>query len=392
MTSTARATTGRQAQRQDDSEYRVIDLRRFIVALWKRRYFVAGWALGGMLLAYGSAWLIHPQYDATVRMMPPTPKSMGLSLSLLTGGHNSGDQYLGLLKSRTVTDDVIAHQHLSDYFHTKKPSALRKALDGMVKISVDKDQFVTVRVRAKEPETALRIANEFPAALYRLSDAMAFSSAEHQLHYFEGPLEEEKDRLAQAEDALTIAQQKTGMIEPESQVRLGVGAIAGLRQQLMSRQQQLAGLETGRTSENPQVVFLKSEIDRLEGQIHTLESQTGGGGTPAISAKMPGLALEVLRKERDVKYHETLFELLSKQYEGTKIDEAYASPMELVDKAVFPDEKSWPPRKWFALAGLMLGAIVGAGYVVLKQLELRRRIRGYLEQGDAEAMAGMLNG
>jgi uncharacterized protein involved in exopolysaccharide biosynthesis len=360
-----------------DPEYKVIDLRRFIYQLWKRRYFVLWWAIGGMLVVYGASWLIHPQYDAEVRLMPPTPKQQGLSLLLPT--KNPGDQYLGLISSRTVADDVIAHQHLAEYFHTTRPSALRKLLDGMAKITVDKNQFVTVRVRAPEPETAVRIANEFPAALYRLNDAITLSEAEHQLRYFEGPLEEEKNQLYEAEDEMKVAQQKTGMVQPETQVRLGVGAIADLRQQLATREEQLAGMETGRTSENPQVVTLKSQIASLNTQIHTLETQTGGAGTTAAQAKMPELALEVLRKQREVQYHETLFEILSKQYENAKIDEAYSPPVELVDKAVLPDVKSWPPRKLFALVGLVLGGLMGFSAVALNVLQLRRRFQAALK-------------
>jgi capsule polysaccharide export protein KpsE/RkpR len=243
----------------------------------------------------------------------------------------------------------------------------------MAKITVDKDQFVTVRVRAKEPETSLRIANEFPAALYRLTDAVTYSEAEHQLRYFEGPLEEEKNELNKAEDELKQAQQRTGMMQPETQARLGAGAIADLKQQLAAREEQLAGLETGRTSENPQVVTLKSQIASLNAQIRSLEAQTGGAGTTAEQAKMPELALDVMRKQREVQYHETLFGILSKQYENAKVDEAYSPPVELVDRAVLPDEKSWPPRKLFALAGLVIGALVGLLIVILKTLQLRRR-------------------
>jgi uncharacterized protein involved in exopolysaccharide biosynthesis len=360
-----------RAMNADESEYQVIDLRRFVYRLWRRRYFIVWCAIAGMLLAYGFSWTIHPEYDATVRLMPPTPKQEGLSLLLPT--KNPGDQYLGEISSRTVADDVIAHQHLAEYFHTTRPSELRKRLSAMAKISVDKDQFVTVRVRAREPETALRVANEFPAALYRLTDAVTLSEAEHQLRYFEGPLEEEKNKLYEAEDELKIAQQKTGMVQPETQVRLGVGAIADLKQQVAARQEQLAGLETGRTSENPQVVTLKSQIASLDAQIHTLEAQTGGAGTTAAQAKMPELALQVVRAQREVQYHETLFEILSKQYENAKIDEAYSPPVELVDKAVLPDVKSWPPRKLFALGGLIAGAFLGFVIVGLRTFEPRRR-------------------
>ncbi|HEY4009394.1 MAG TPA: Wzz/FepE/Etk N-terminal domain-containing protein [Acidobacteriaceae bacterium] len=370
------SVTDDNALRGDDSEYREVNLSRMILSLWTRRYFILRCALAGMLLVYGMSWLITPKYDAEVELMPPTPKQTGLSLLIPT--RNAGDQYLGEVNSRTVTDDVIAHQHLADYFHTTRPSALRRALRGMVKIEVDKNQFVTVRVRAKEPDTALRIANEFPAALYRLNDAITLSEAEHQLRYFEAPLEDEKNQLAQAEDALRAAEQQTGMVQPETQVRLGVSAIADLKQQLATREELLAGLETGRTSENPQVVTLQSQIASLETQIARLQAQTGGTAAAANAAKLPALAMEVARRERDVKFHEALFEILSKQYENAKVDEAYSPPVELVDRAVLPDEKSWPPRKLFALGGLLLGALAGALIVELQRIKLRSRIRTFL--------------
>ncbi|HEV2578648.1 MAG TPA: Wzz/FepE/Etk N-terminal domain-containing protein [Acidobacteriaceae bacterium] len=378
MTSRARTATHNDVVSAEDPEYRVIDLRRFVVSIWKRRYFIVGCAIAGALLAYGAAWLMHPKYDATVRLMPPTPK--GQTLSLVMPTRNPGDQYMGLISSRTVADDVIAHQHLQDYFHTTKPSELRRRLSGMAKISVDKDQFVTVTVRAPEPETALRIANEFPAALYRLNDQITRSEAEHQLRYFEDPLEDEKEKLAQAEEDLKVAQQKTGMLQPEAQVRLGVSAIAELRQQLAQRQEQLAGLETGRTSENPQVVTLRSQIGSLQDQIHRMEVQTGGTGTAPGAAKLPAVAMEVAEKEREVQYHETLFEILSKQYENAKIDEAYSPPVELVDSAVLPDEKSWPSRRLFALIGFVLGGLIGFALMAAKATDLRRRVHRALNE------------
>ncbi len=292
------------AQLSSDAEYRFIDLRGFIFLLWLRRYAILAIALAGMLLAGLVAFVIHPSYDATVRLMPPAPKES--SLASLFPTRNAGDIYLGLISSRTVADDVIEHQHLAEYFHINKPSQLRRILSSMAKINVDKDQFVTVTVRAKEPETAVRIANEFPAALYRLNHEVAISEAVHRWEYFEGPLEQEKNKLAEAEEELKQAQQKTGMVLPDAQVRLGVSAIADLKQQIAGREEQLAALQTGSTDQNPQIIQLKSQIASLYGQVHRLEEQTGGAGTSPAMAKLPELTLEVERKTREVKFHETL--------------------------------------------------------------------------------------
>lgn len=372
-------------QLQTAPEYRVINLQKYLFLLWRRKYTVLLCALGGLVIASAIAFAMHPKYDATVRMMPPSPQPNSLSMLLPT--RNAGDQYLGLAKSRTVADDVIARQHLAEYFHTTKPSRLRQLLASMSEIKVDKDQFVTVTVRAKEPETAMRIANEYPAALYRLNDAMTLTGEEHQLKFFEAPLEQEKDKLGEAEEELKEAQQKTGMLLPEAQARLGVGAIADLKQLLAARQEQLAALETGRTNENPQVVTLRSQIGSLNQQIHQLEAQTGGAGTTPAAAKLPEQALEVERKQREVTYHETLFELLSKQYESARLDQAYSPPVELVDSAVLPDQKSWPPRKLFALVGLLAGALFGVVYVLLASMHLSQRVSRALREGEAAARA-----
>jgi tyrosine-protein kinase Etk/Wzc len=93
--------------------------------------------------------------------------------------------------------------------------------------------------------------------------------------------------------------------------------------------------------------------------------------------------MEVASRERDVKYHEALFEILSKQYENAKVDEAYSPPVELVDPAVFPDEKSWPPKKWFAIGGLFLGGLFGICRIVVREMRLRERLRRFLLEADS---------
>jgi tyrosine-protein kinase Etk/Wzc len=366
---------------QLDSEYRTIDLRDFVLLLWQKKNIVFGFCLGGALVGAAAALIIHPGYDAYVRLMPPSSKEPSLSLLLPT--KNTGDLSRGLISSRTVADDVIEHQHLAEYFHTTRPSALRRALDGMVTISVDKDQFVTVKVRAKEPDTAVRIANEYPEALYRLNHSVALSEAGHRWEFFEGPLEQEKNNLAKADEELKRAQQRTGMVMPSAQIQLGVSAIAELKQQVTQREEQLAVLRIGTTDENPDVVRLKSQIASLNGQIHRLEEQTGGKGGDTSPANLPELTLEVERKTREVKFHETLFQILSRQYENARVDQTYAPPIELVDRAVLPDEKSWPPRKLFFLAGFVLGGLLGVSYIGLLSADILGRMKQAMQKDQA---------
>jgi tyrosine-protein kinase Etk/Wzc len=242
-------------------------------------------------------------------------------------------------------------------------------------IKVDKDQFITVTVRATEPETAMRIANEYIDALYRLDHSIAIAAAEHRWEYFEGPLEQEKNKLAAAEEDLKRAQQTTGIVLPDAQVRVGVTALAQLKQEIASREVQLAALRMGSTEGNPRVLQLKSEIANLNFQVARMQAETGGGAAAGARANLPEQALEVQRKAREVKFHETLFEILSRQYENAKVDQSYTPPIEVVDRAVLPDEKSWPPRKMIVILGFIGGGLLGLILVILRVADVTGRWR-----------------
>jgi tyrosine-protein kinase Etk/Wzc len=93
------------------------------------------------------------------------------------------------------------------------------------------------------------------------------------------------------------------------------------------RQVQLAALRDSATEENPDVIRLHSEIDDLQGQLARM--QKGSGTQPTMSiptSKVPEVELEYVRKEREVKYHEALFDMLSRQYEAARLDEARDAP------------------------------------------------------------------
>jgi tyrosine-protein kinase Etk/Wzc len=369
-------------------EYRTVDLARYLRAIIRRKKLILIFALAGLALGGILAFIIGPRYDATVRFLPPEQKDTMSALmpmsGLLGGGKGQGDHYLALVKSEAVADDVIEHQHLMQYFKVKKLSDARRQLTSISKIETDKDQMVSVRVRAKEPQTAMNIANEYLAALYRLSNELAISEAQHHWEFYEIPLEQEKNRLAQAEEELKVAQQKTGVVLPEAEARAGVTTIAEIKGQIASREEQLAGLRAGGTEQNPRVIQLKSQIAGLYEQIDLLQKQTGGHGVNGNPDQLPALAMEVERKAREVKFHETLFGILSKQYENARVDQSYTPNIELVDRATFPDEKSFPPRKIFMLGGLLFGALVGVCYVCLKAAELSRRLTEFLAETEYE--------
>jgi len=77
--------------------------------------------------------------------------------------------------------------------------------------------------------------------------------------------------------------------------------------------------------------------------------------------KVPEAGLAYLRKVRDVKYNETIFEILARQFEIAKLDEAkQGAVVQVVDVAVPPDWRSSPHRTLIVLVGTALGLLLGA--------------------------------
>jgi uncharacterized protein involved in exopolysaccharide biosynthesis len=70
-----------------------------------------------------------------------------------------------------------------------------------------------------------------------------------------------------------------------------------------------------------------------------------------------------------------MFELLAKQYEAARLDEARtAAVIQVVDPAIEPDSKSGPPRAWIFALITMSGLLAGAGYAVSSEMMLRIRL------------------
>jgi capsule polysaccharide export protein KpsE/RkpR len=271
--------------------------------------------------------------------------------------------YIGILGSRTVADDLIKKFDLAKVYKTKKLSQTERALKSRSKFVSGKDTIISIDVEDHDPQRAANLANAYLAALGQVNDRIAITEGSQKRLFFEKQLEKEKDALADAEVDLARSQEKTGMIQPVGQAQLQMETIAQTQAEIASREVQLAALSEGATDQNPEVIRLRTAIGGLRAQLQRLENASGPsspGNIQVPTSKVPELGLIYLRKARDVKYHEALYELLLRQYEAAKLDEARSAPLvQVVDTAVVPDTKSGPARVLLTLLAALLGAVIG---------------------------------
>jgi capsule polysaccharide export protein KpsE/RkpR len=213
------------------------------------------------------------------------------------------------------------------------------------------------------------MANAYVDELHRQNSRLAFTTAGQRRLFFEDRVRQEKDALADAEEALKNMQQVSGLVYPAGQSDALLRSIAQLRAEISMREVQAQAMRLYAAPENPQLRGIEEATSALHAQLDKLEKTGEGAGDPLVPArKIPEAGLEYLRKARDVKYHETLFGLLSQQAEAALLDEARESPVvQVVDRAEPPDKKSWPPRAFFVILATALAAMA-ASAVALSQV------------------------
>jgi len=328
--------------------------------------------------------VMKPTYTAEATFLPPqsAPGSAMTQLAsqlgalgavgALTGGLKSpGDVYVGILKSRTIAETLIKRFDLQRVYKTKKFSDTVKALKVRSAFVVGtKDTLITISVDDHDPKRAADLANGYLDALYQQNSRLALTEASQRRLFFEQQLVHEKDALADAEVELKKTEEQTGLISLSGQAQVEIDSIAQTRAQISSKEIELGALKQAATEQNPEVIRLQTQIDGLEQQLQRLENGAEARQNINVlpaTAKVPALALEYVRKQREVKYRELLFELIAKQYESARLDESREAPvLQVVDRAVVPDRKSGIPRTFILLASCLFGALVGAGWIIGK--------------------------
>lgn len=363
----------------DEVEWSFADVARKI---FRGRRVLLRCTLAGLVLGVLLA-LIWPQWYAAEAVFLPPRASETMIPSLGTGaGAGAGaaalmlqqdpsDMYLGMLASRSVLDDVVDHLGLMATYHAKTRADARNALSGQSKFKVNKNSLISVNITAKDPKLAMRIANAYLDALYRLNGSMVASASAHRRAFYEEQMESQKEALDAAEVALKQAEEKTGIVLPEGEAQAGLRAMVDLQTAIGTAETKLSGLRMGATEDNPQVVQARAELAELRAQLARQQANSAKQGQRsglASSAALPGLAMELVRKMRDVKLNETLYDTLTAQYERARIESLDPGPQfQIVDRAIVPERKAGPPRRLIVLSAIVLGFLAGLAWITLKE-------------------------
>jgi capsule polysaccharide export protein KpsE/RkpR len=363
--------------------------------LWEHRGLLFRAAMYGLLASVLLAFLIPSRYKSTARLMPPdnTPTS-GLAMVAATmsgsagGGGGLGglggiagdilglkstsDVFVGILTSRTAQDKLIQQFDLKKLYWDRRMEDARKDLADHTDIIVDrKSQIIAVTVTDKSPQRAAAMSQAYVEELNHLVAELSTSSARRERIFLEERLQSVNKDLESAEKDFSQFASKNTAIDIKEQGKAMVEAAATLEGQLIAAESEFKGLTQIYSDNNVRVRTVKARINELQHQLEKLggmgESTTTVSTEPSESMypsirKLPLLGVAYADLYRRTRIQEAVLETLTKEYEMAKVQEAKEIPtVKVLDAAVVPDKKSFPPR----LVIIFLGTLIALAFAAV---------------------------
>lgn len=359
-----------------DDEINLIDLA---TTLGEEKRTLFGVPLVTTLLAIVYALAATPIYTARTVILPPQQQQSTASVALASLGALAGvagaaagikspdEMYVAFFKGQSLQDDLIARFKLKEYYEQETFQETRKALEDTTRIGSDKKSgLITIEVDDPDPVFAANLANGHAEALRHLLDRLAVSEAQQRRQFFEQQIRKTQEVLAAADARFRALTAKGGLPVTDVLAQVSVTASATLRGQIAAKEVELSAMRRFATGQNPDILRLASELAALRAQLAKVEEGGARIGAATATGQSAVVAL------RDVKTQQAVLEVLVKQYEMARVDEAREGPLlQQVDVAQPPEKKSKPRRTLIVLLAAVAGLFAG-GLAALTRRHLRR--------------------
>lgn len=320
-----------------------LDLRDLWRAVWKRRHWIVltvGLATSVTIVV---SLLLPKFYKATAVLLPIGKGGGGAGGSLLSGqlggmaammglgGGGPSQQFMALLKTRTLAESIILTNDLLPVLlpPSDKAPSMEDAvgmLHQLVKFEEDKKAgTILIHAEMRAPELAVTVAESYVTGLQQFLANNALTVAKRNRIFIEQQLEQNKQDLLEGGKSLNnfYKEGKVSSIDPKVDVMLGnEGTVARGTSEIESLQRQKSALEKFLIVRDvPQRVYLQYMIlhGKLTEQIHGL---------------------------------------LAQQYAAAKIEESKEDlAFQVIDPPRLPGRKS-RPRRTFMVLGALVGSFV----------------------------------
>jgi len=330
------------------------------------------------LAVLGISFMLTPVYTAQTKFLPPLQQQSAAAAMLqqlgglaglagaAAGIQNPADQFVAFLHSRAVQDRLVERFDLQTRYEAPNREQAARTLGDNTQISSGRDGLITLEFSDQDPAFAAQVANAYIEELGLLMARLSLTEAQHRRHFFGERLQQVKSDLGKAEAALFDAGVNVRLLNLQPAAALQ--GVAILRAQIAAQEVQVASLRAHLTEAAPELRTAQNTLSALRSQLARLErpepQQAPTSGSPAGAQGFQA-------QFREFTLQQTVFEMMAKQYEMARLDEAReGSVIQVLDPAQPPEQRSSPKRALMAVV-----ATLAAGFALLLFVFVRQALR-----------------
>lgn len=350
------------------SEFHLLDYIEFVV---KRKQLFLIVFVSTLVISYVGIYVfVDDRFEATATIIPRQDMTSNLANSVLKGlkgvplslggGTTPSDQldlYKTIIYSRTMMENVIRNFNLVSIYRldTTDIAYMEKATKKLkedIQTKETEESAFLVAVRARTRQMSADMTNYVVRAMNERIVELQVSRSRDNRIFLENRVQELSNEIKIAEDSLQVYQERTGMLDIKSQLEGILTTHATLETEYAGKQLQLSIMQKMLNGEAPEVRQLRIQVQEYEKKLRDLRSE-GDPGSPLLPLKsIPSISVGFLNRFREVEVDNLLLEFIMPLYEQAKIEEKKDYPvLQVIDYAVPPAKRSYPPRVLLALFG-----------------------------------------
>ena len=389
--------TSNTTDRPDDKNIKVGNtFFEFLTVIVRYRWFLFWFVLiiTGSVTLY--AFLAPKWYKSTASVLPAEKNDLlsaisGISslaksfsaskgLAALTGKNSESDRYLAILKSATVTDEIIKKFDLRKEYDRQNDYYEKVVKDWQSNsdFEIQDEGNLTITVYDMNPKKAADIANYLVQRLNDINTDLSVANAKANREFVEKRYQQSISDINNLETGMQKFQEKYGVIAVPEQLKATVESMSKIYVDLYKKEVEFNVLKQTYGVDHPMTANARIEMDELRKKIDQLNN-----GTDASQKEVkllipfkeaPELGNEYLKIYRNLEIQYKILEFIQPLYEQAKIEEVRNTPSVLVlDNAVPSDHKAKPKATIFASVSFIISVLLGLFFVFFRELLLKMK-------------------
>ncbi len=355
------------------------NLWRLLEVIALRIKFIILFVFFVTLISIVISLLLPRWYLATALLLPPRESGFnpgwssnddsysltsGLRLPIMA---TPSDIYARILESRRLAERVVAANDLQNYYGIDSLNEAVKIAGHRSSFRVTPEGLLEITYIDKDAAMASEIANSYADELDKMTRELSSSRARVTREFIAGRLDEVARDLDSARYAMKEFQDQYKAIDLDKQTQLAIESAVGLKVNLANSEIEVNVKEHTLSHTHPDVISLRRRITEIKKQIKALEF--GGSDSTYLNlpiSEVPSLKIKYAEIAGRLKISETLYEILSEQYEQAKIAEKTVAPtVSILDRAYPPDLAIKPQKRKIVIFTFVVSLIFALFLVLL---------------------------